>query len=101
VKSFIHHFCSLFKGEKAAANIYFRLCKQDELRSSSAWIAMSTDALMLFWKELKSKEVVEIVDGIDDMEWGYRRFSNKDCDGNLLTFSRFLKSEEEDDIKSS
>jgi len=86
-------FCSLFKGEKAAANIYFRLSDVGNFRPSSAWIAMSLDALEGFWKELNGKKVVEVVEEIEDKDWGYRQFSTRDCDGNMLTFFCFLEVE--------
>lgn len=86
-------FCSLFKGEKAAANIYFRLCNSEEFHPGAAWIAMGDEALEQFYVELKGKTEgeVEIVEEIGDQEWGYRQFTVKDCDGNKITFFRFLE----------
>lgn len=86
-------FCSLYKGEKAAANIYFRLCNSKSFRLGRAWIAMSTDALEALWAEVKQKEEVKVVEDIDNKEWGYRQFIISDCDGNEITFFCFLDEE--------
>lgn len=93
-------FCSLFKGEKAAANIYFRLCDVEGLVASKAWIAMSLKALESFWEELERRIEVKVVEKIGNKEWGYRQFIVADPDGNELTFFAFLEGEgdEEEDI---
>jgi uncharacterized glyoxalase superfamily protein PhnB len=90
-------FCSLAKGEKAAANIYFRLCDVKDVTASKAWIAMSLKALELFWQELEASKEVKVVENIGDKEWGYRQFTIADPDGHELTFFAFLEGEEEEE----
>ncbi|KAH6640421.1 Glyoxalase/Bleomycin resistance protein/Dihydroxybiphenyl dioxygenase [Chaetomium tenue] len=80
-------FCSLYAGDKAAANIYF---SRDAVQSS-AWIALGTTELDDFYRELKSHGNVEIIEEITDKEWGYRQFKIRDSDGNKLTFFKFLE----------
>ncbi|EAQ85250.1 hypothetical protein CHGG_09264 [Chaetomium globosum CBS 148.51] len=79
-------FCSLYAGDKAAANIYF----SRDVAESSAWIALGTTELDDFYRELKSHGNVEIIEEIADKEWGYRQFKIRDTDGNRLTFFKFL-----------
>ncbi|KAK3291390.1 Glyoxalase/Bleomycin resistance protein/Dihydroxybiphenyl dioxygenase [Chaetomium fimeti] len=80
-------FCSLYAGDKAAANIYF----SSAVTQSSAWIALGTAELDDFYQELKSHGNAEMVEDIADKEWGYRQFTIKDTDGNRLTFFKFLE----------
>ena len=86
------NFCSVFAGHKAAANIYFfKAVEGERFETSSAMIALGTVELDLFYQTLESLGTVDIVEGIEDKEWGYRQFSIKDLDGNRLTFFKFLE----------
>ncbi|KAH6630669.1 Glyoxalase/Bleomycin resistance protein/Dihydroxybiphenyl dioxygenase [Chaetomium sp. MPI-SDFR-AT-0129] len=80
-------FCSLFAGDKAAANIYF----SSSVNPSSAWVALGTEELDEFYRVLKEGGVAEIVEELGDKEWGYRQFGIRDGDGNRLTFFKFLE----------
>ncbi|EGO29398.1 hypothetical protein SERLADRAFT_457080 [Serpula lacrymans var. lacrymans S7.9] len=66
-------FCSIFIGKKAEANIYFSKCESDQFHPREAMIALGTKQLDEFYEELKGKDV-EIVEPIEDQEWGYRHF---------------------------
>ncbi|KAK6343223.1 hypothetical protein TWF730_010823 [Orbilia blumenaviensis] len=101
------HFASLFAGPKAASNIYFSLCREEsEFRASSAMIALGAEQHEALYAGLLARardagtgsglsaeptETFEIVQEIRDEEWGFRQFSIKDRDGNLITFFRFLE----------
>ncbi|KAK2763771.1 hypothetical protein FQN54_009388 [Arachnomyces sp. PD_36] len=84
-------FCSIAAGHKAAANIYFFLCKPGEFHTSSTMIALGTDELDEFYGLLNERGVVRIVAQIKDEEWGYRQFAIEDNSGNKLTFFKFLE----------
>lgn len=84
-------FCSLANGPKSAANIYFRLCKADEFRTSTAWVALGTEELDVFYRKLMDEKRVTIVEEIGTMEWGYRQFTVRDGDGNRVVFFKFLE----------
>ncbi|KAF4977682.1 hypothetical protein FZEAL_5822 [Fusarium zealandicum] len=84
-------FCSIFAGDKAAANLYFFKPSGDTLTPSSAYIALGTTQLDLLYESLKVRNDVEIVEEIQDQPWGYRQFAINDPDGNTLTFFKFLE----------
>ncbi|KAH7386455.1 hypothetical protein BKA64DRAFT_143923 [Cadophora sp. MPI-SDFR-AT-0126] len=84
-------FCSLANGPKSAANIYFRLCKADEFRASTAWVGLGTKELDAFYGKLVDDGRVVIAEKIEDKEWGYRQFTVCDLDGNRVTFFKFLE----------
>ena len=48
------------------------------------------EAFEEYYALLKSGGKVELIREIADMPWGYKEFTVKDEDGNLLTFFRFL-----------
>ncbi|CAI7610422.1 unnamed protein product [Penicillium pancosmium] len=66
------YFCSIFIGKRAEANFYFS--KLDD-----------------FHVYLKSTPSIEFDEEIEDTPWGFRQFTIKDIDGNLLTFFKFLE----------
>ncbi|KAL2200119.1 hypothetical protein P885DRAFT_27838 [Corynascus similis CBS 632.67] len=86
-KSGLATFCSLYAGDKAAANIYF----SNAVSKSSAWIALGTTELDDFYRKLQSERLAEIVEELADKEWGYRQFTIRDVDGNTVTFFKFLE----------
>ncbi|OBT68215.1 hypothetical protein VE03_02228 [Pseudogymnoascus sp. 23342-1-I1] len=109
-------FASLFVGDKAAANIYFFLTVEGQdrgrgLAEGRAMIALKEGEVDVLYGKLKGldrerpkgsegKEGVEgggwgIVDEIGDRPWGYRDFSVRDRDGNLLSFFSFLEDGED------
>ncbi|KAK1454645.1 glyoxalase family protein [Colletotrichum melonis] len=85
------YFCSVYTGNKAAANIYFFLCEPNEFHPGGVMIALGTAGLDQFHDLLLSKGNVEVVEAIRDTPWGYRQFTIKDNDGNRLTFFKFLE----------
>lgn len=84
-------FCSIFIGKKAEANFYFSKVKSESFKSSQAMIALGTSELDLFHAYLKRTPGIEFEEEIDDKPWGFRQFTIKDNDGNLLTFFKFLE----------
>jgi uncharacterized glyoxalase superfamily protein PhnB len=84
-------FCSLFIGKKAEANIYLYECPAEDFHPSKAMIALGTKELDECHERLQTRANVEIVEPIKDQPWGYRQFTIKDCDGNQLTFFKFLE----------
>ncbi len=88
-------FCSVYAGDKAAANIYLSKPSDAEAEKdwnvSSAWIALGTKQLDELYEQLKSNGVVQIAEEIGDKDWGYRQFAIRDPDGNRLTFFKFLE----------
>ncbi|KAJ5774021.1 hypothetical protein N7457_008917 [Penicillium paradoxum] len=84
-------FCSLFIGKKADANFYFSKASTATFTPSQAMIALGTSQLDKHYDYLKCLTDVEIEGEIEDTPWGYRQFTIKDIDGNLLTFFKFLE----------
>ena len=84
-------FCSVFIGSKAEANIYFVKCEPGDFHPRTAMIALGTNELDMFHVQLKSAGKVGFVEPLEDKAWGYRQFSVKDEDGNILTFFTFLE----------
>ena len=84
-------FCSLFIGKKADANFYFSRASNEDFSPSRAMIALGTLELDGYYDYLKRLADVEITEEIEDTPWGYRQFTIKDNDGNLLTFFKFLE----------
>ncbi|KAF5860193.1 hypothetical protein ETB97_001836 [Aspergillus alliaceus] len=84
-------FCSVFIGKKAEANFYFLKVSAEEFKPSEAMIALGTRELDEYYQYLKGHKEVQIVQDIEDMEWGFRQFTIKDSDGNRLTFFKFLE----------
>lgn len=94
-------FCSVYAGDRAAANIYFFLRgggtggteeEQEPFRPSAAMIALGTQELDQFYARLAALgAAVDVVEGPEDKEWGYRQFAIRDPDGNRLTFFKFLE----------
>ena len=84
-------FCSIFAGRKAEANIYLHECDPDDFHPSRCMVALGTSELDDFYQLLQSRAKVKFTEKIDDKEWGYRQFSVVDCDGNTLTFFKFLE----------
>jgi catechol 2,3-dioxygenase-like lactoylglutathione lyase family enzyme len=95
-------FCSVFAGQKAAANLYFfkEASEGQSFTPGSVLIALGTDELDEFWGVLKMKlsgawkaveGKVRIVEDIRDMPWGWRQFSILDPDDNKVTFFKFLE----------
>ncbi|KAJ3458083.1 hypothetical protein MRS44_012192 [Fusarium solani] len=84
-------FCSIFAGEKAAANIYFFKPSGRSANPSSAYIALGTTQLDQLHDSLKARDDVEFADEIQDQPWGFRQFAIKDPDGNTLTFFKYLE----------
>ncbi|KAL0940563.1 glyoxalase family protein [Colletotrichum truncatum] len=85
------NFCSVYTGDRAAANIYFFRCEPDEFASGGALIALGTLGLDTFYKSVVERGTAEVVKEIHDTPWGYRQFTIKDVDGNRLTFFKFLE----------
>ncbi|KAB8261315.1 pyridoxal phosphate-dependent transferase [Aspergillus pseudonomiae] len=84
-------FCSIFMGTKAEANFYFSKASVEEFKVSEAMIALGTQELDEYYRYLKDREEVIIVEDIEDTPWGYRQFTMMDHDGNRLTFFKFLE----------
>jgi uncharacterized glyoxalase superfamily protein PhnB len=84
-------FGSVFAGRKADANIYLHECKSDDFHASSTMVALGTAELDEFYQLLKARSNVKIIEDVEDKPWGYRQFSIEDCDGNKLTFFKFLQ----------
>lgn len=87
-------FCSLFIGSKAEANIYFFLQSFESspmLSPAAAMIALGTQELDSYYALLQGEDEVEIVEPIENKEWGYRQFTILDGDNNRLTFFKFLE----------
>jgi uncharacterized glyoxalase superfamily protein PhnB len=85
------YFCSIFIGKKAEANFYFSKVRAESFKSSHAYIALGTSELDDFHVYLKRTPGVEFDKEIEDTPWGFRQFTIKDIDGNLLTFFKFLE----------
>ncbi|KAF5012979.1 hypothetical protein FDECE_986 [Fusarium decemcellulare] len=84
-------FCSIWAGDKAAANIYFFKPPSGTATPGSAYIALGTTQLDLLYESVKAREDVVIADEIQDQPWGFRQFTIKDPDGNSLTFFKYLE----------
>lgn len=84
------YFCSIFIGKKADANFYF-FKSTGEFKTSEAMIALGTSELDEYYEVLKALPEVEITEEIEDKPWGYRQFTIRDNDGNLLSFFKFLE----------
>ncbi|KAL6913796.1 hypothetical protein ACHAPO_002248 [Fusarium lateritium] len=84
-------FCSVFAGDRAAANIYFFKSKDDSFKPSSAYIALGTEQLDIMYDTIKFQRSNVIQEAVQDQPWGYRQFAIKDPDGNTLTFFKFLE----------
>ncbi|KAF4453022.1 glyoxalase family protein [Fusarium austroafricanum] len=84
-------FCSIFAGEKAAANIYFFKPEGGTVKPGSAYIALGTEQLDMLYDAVKSQRSDVIEEEVEDKEWGFRQFAIKDPDGNKLTFFKFLE----------
>lgn len=85
------YFCSIFIGKRAEANFYFSKVSAESFKSSHAYIALGTSQLDDFHVYLKSTPGIEFDEEIEDTPWGFRQFTIKDIDGNLLTFFKFLE----------
>lgn len=85
------YFCSVFIGKKAEANFYFSKVSTESFRPSQAMVALGTSQLDEFYVYLKGIPGVEFDENIEDKPWGFRQFTIKDNDGNLLTFFKFLE----------
>lgn len=85
------YFCSVFIGKKAEANFYFSKVRTESFRPSQAMVALGTSQLDEFYVYLKDIPGVEFDEDIEDKPWGFRQFTIKDNDGNLLTFFKFLE----------
>lgn len=84
-------FCSIYAGDKAAANFYIFKSTGDGPISGAAYIALGTTQLDEMYEKLKERGDVEFLDDIQDQPWGYRQFTIKDPHGNKLTFFKFLE----------
>lgn len=84
-------FCSIFIGKKAEANFYFSKVSAESFKSSHAMVALGTSQLDDFHAYLKNITGVEFDQEMEDKPWGFRQFSIKDNDGNLLTFFKYLE----------
>ncbi|KIL91296.1 hypothetical protein FAVG1_04910 [Fusarium avenaceum] len=84
-------FCSIFAGEKAAANLYFFKPDGRIANPGSAYIALGTEQLDVLYKVIKVQRKHAIKEEIEDKPWGYRQFAVQDPDGNTLTFFKFLE----------
>jgi uncharacterized glyoxalase superfamily protein PhnB len=82
-------FCSIYAGPKAAVNIYFTLEKD----AQPGWvvIAMGTTQLEELYETIVAEGKAEVTEAIGDTEWGWRKFTVADLDGNKLTFFKFLE----------
>lgn len=83
-------FCAIAAGYQAAANIYLHLTSPESFRPSSVMIAMGAEELDQLHDKVAHSGNVTIQEGLEDKPWGYRQFTILDCDGNELTFFRFL-----------
>lgn len=87
-------FCSVYAGPKAATNFYFFKAKDNnDFRPSDVMIALGTEELDIMYHKLTSRgrNIVRIVEPIEDKSWGYRQFTILDIDGNRLSFFKFLE----------
>ncbi|KAM0329736.1 hypothetical protein ACHAPQ_006602 [Fusarium lateritium] len=84
-------FCSVFAGEKAAANFYFFKPDGGTANPGSAYIALGTEQLDMMYKVISVQRKDVIKHAIEDKPWGYRQFAIQDPDGNTLTFFKFLE----------
>jgi catechol 2,3-dioxygenase-like lactoylglutathione lyase family enzyme len=84
-------FCSVFIGKKADANFYFSRVADQDFKPSRAMVALGTSELDEYHTHLKGLGDVVFAEGIEDTPWGFRQFTIKDSDGNLLTFFKFLE----------
>lgn len=114
-------FASLAAGDKAAANIYFFLTVDGQDRGRAmgegrVMIALKEGEVDVLYEKVKGLEEERakvsgekegeggdwgIVDEIGDRPWGYRDFSVKDADGNLLSFFCFLENGEDGEEKTA
>jgi catechol 2,3-dioxygenase-like lactoylglutathione lyase family enzyme len=85
------YFCSVFIGKKADANFYFSKVSPESFKPSQAMIGLGTCELDEYYVYLKSQCGVEFAEDIEDTPWGFRQFTIKDNDENLLTFFKFLE----------
>ncbi|KAF9878453.1 glyoxalase family protein [Colletotrichum karsti] len=85
------YFCSIYTGDKAAANMYFFRCEPTEFVPGRAHIALGTAGLDDFHEFVIARGVAKVTEPIRDMPWGYRQFTIEDVDGNHLTFFKFLE----------
>jgi len=83
--------CSAYIGKHADANIYFFKCQEQDFVASSTMVALGTTQLDEYYKHLLTRGTVDITEPIADQPWGYRQFSIRDIDGNILTFFKFLQ----------
>jgi catechol 2,3-dioxygenase-like lactoylglutathione lyase family enzyme len=84
-------FCSIFAGDKAAANIYFFKPESGIFKPGSAYIALGTEQLDMLHDTVKGQRSDVIEEDVEDKPWGYRQFAINDPDGNKLTFFKFLE----------
>lgn len=84
-------FCSVFTGKKAEANFYFSKVSAESFKPSHAYVALGTSQLDGFHVYLNNTPGIEFDEEIKDTSWGFRQFTIKDIDGNLLTFFEFLE----------
>jgi catechol 2,3-dioxygenase-like lactoylglutathione lyase family enzyme len=84
-------FCSIFAGEKAAANLYFFKPDGSTVNPGSTYIALGTEQLDMLYKVINVQRKDAIKEEIQDKPWGYRQFAIQDPDGNTLTFFKFLE----------
>ncbi|KAF4829906.1 hypothetical protein CGCSCA4_v014416 [Colletotrichum siamense] len=85
------NFCSVYAGDKAAANLYFFRCEPTKFVPGRALIALGTVGLDAFHEFVIARGTAEVVEPIRDTPWGYRQFAIKDLDGNRLIFFKFLE----------
>jgi hypothetical protein len=88
------HFCSLYMGANAEANIYFAKSSDSNGEAQGlgvAMIAMGTSQLDEYYSLLQGEADITIVEPIEDKALGYRQFSVRDPDRNRLVFFRFLE----------
>jgi catechol 2,3-dioxygenase-like lactoylglutathione lyase family enzyme len=99
-------FCSIYAGNRAAANLYIFLNSPSQpVTASWALVALSTAELERLWQKLSAMRhdgaarssfsengvwKVAIVEEIGDRPWGYRQFSVRDADENKISFFSFL-----------
>lgn len=84
-------FCSMFIGKKADANFYFSKVTTESFKPSQAMVGLGTSELDEYYCYLKGQPGVEITEDIEDKPWGFRQFTIKDNDENLLTFFKYLE----------
>lgn len=87
------YFCSIYTGDRAAANIYIVRHEGDaaDFAPGRCHIALGTEGLDDFHAAVVARGNIEVVEAIWDTPWGYRQFAIKDLDGNRLTFFKFLE----------